>query len=287
VSSVLTPFALGTAVGGIASRRIPVGNAAGDPITSWLNPTSVLIGALAVATSAYLAAVFLAADAVRHGEPDLAEDFRGRALAAGMLSGALAAAGLVVVRLDARVLSDELLGGTGLVGVIASGIAGAATLALVWSRRFEPARYSAALAVAAIIAGWALGQEPTVLPGLTIEQAAAPHDTLVAVVVAIVGGAVILFPSLALLFRLALGGRLGHGADEPAALSPGRGVLAASTSGLLARAAAACLIAGVGFLNVASAEWAHAIGVAALVAFVVLGFLAAIPDLVAPGGGAG
>src|SRR5690242_14224982 len=41
LSSILTPFALGTVVGGIASGRVPVGNAAGDPITSWLNPTSI------------------------------------------------------------------------------------------------------------------------------------------------------------------------------------------------------------------------------------------------------
>jgi molybdopterin-dependent oxidoreductase alpha subunit len=65
LSSILTPFALGTVVGGIASRRVPVGNAAGDPVTSWLNPASVLIGVLAVATGGYLAAVYLAADAPR------------------------------------------------------------------------------------------------------------------------------------------------------------------------------------------------------------------------------
>src|SRR5689334_4781853 len=33
VSSVITPFALGAAVGGVASRRVPVGNAAGDLFT--------------------------------------------------------------------------------------------------------------------------------------------------------------------------------------------------------------------------------------------------------------
>src|ERR671936_644124 len=65
LSSILTPFALGTAVGGIASRRVPIGNAAGDQFSSWLNPTSLLIGVLAVATAAYLAAVFLCADAAR------------------------------------------------------------------------------------------------------------------------------------------------------------------------------------------------------------------------------
>src|SRR3954468_19909270 len=49
VASVITPFALGAAIGGIASGRVPVGNAAGDPWTSWLNPTSMAIGVIAVA----------------------------------------------------------------------------------------------------------------------------------------------------------------------------------------------------------------------------------------------
>jgi len=51
VSSILVPFALGTAVGGIAGGRVPVGNAAGHEWSSWLNGTSIVIGALAVATT--------------------------------------------------------------------------------------------------------------------------------------------------------------------------------------------------------------------------------------------
>ena len=63
LSSILTPFALGAAIGAIAIDRVPVGNAAGHLFSSWLNPTSILIGALAVSNGAYLAAVYLAADA--------------------------------------------------------------------------------------------------------------------------------------------------------------------------------------------------------------------------------
>ena len=37
VSSVITPFALGTVVGAIAVGRVPVGNAA-HPVTPWLSP---------------------------------------------------------------------------------------------------------------------------------------------------------------------------------------------------------------------------------------------------------
>src|SRR3954462_14298649 len=51
VSSLLTPFALGAAVGGIASGRVGVGNPGGSLVTSWLNPTSIAIGALAVGSA--------------------------------------------------------------------------------------------------------------------------------------------------------------------------------------------------------------------------------------------
>jgi cytochrome bd ubiquinol oxidase subunit II len=284
LSSILTPFALGAAVGGIASRRVPVGNAAGHLFSSWLNPTSVLVGVLAVATAAYLAAVYLAADAVRRGESQLARQFRARALSAGMLAGAVALGGLAVLHSDAAPLYHHLIYGDGLAALIVSILAGLCTLILVCLSRFEPARYTAALAVAAIIAGWALAQRPLLLSGLSIEQAAAPHNTLVAVLIAVIAGAAILFPSLALLFRLVLHGALDH--TDPAASQsrPESQVLPASRGGLPARSAAACLMAGVGFLTVADASWAHAAGVVCLLGFVVLGFIAVAPaDLAALG----
>ena len=116
LSSLLTPFALGAAIGGIASGRVPVGNAAGDMWSSWLNPTSILVGMLAVATAAYLAAVYLAADAARLDDRDLAEAFRVRALAAGVLAGALALGGLGALAADAEPLFDDLVGGAGAAG---------------------------------------------------------------------------------------------------------------------------------------------------------------------------
>src|SRR5207248_6457675 len=80
LSSILTPFALGAAVGAIATNRVPVGNASGHLFSSWLNATSIFIGILAVVSGAYLAAVYLAADAARDGQPALERDFRLRAL---------------------------------------------------------------------------------------------------------------------------------------------------------------------------------------------------------------
>jgi cytochrome bd ubiquinol oxidase subunit II len=276
LSSILTPFALGVAIGAVATDRVPVGNAAGGFVSSWLNPTSIVLGVLAVVTSAFLAATYLAADAAREGSEELELAFRWRALAAGVAAGAVAIAGIFVAYADKPKLFHSLLDGRALPAVIVSAAAGVASLVLVHRRRFEWARYSAAIAVAAITAGWALSRWPTILPGLTVHQAAAGHDTLVAVVVAVLAGAVLLLPALALLFGLALTGRFR--ADEYApiahAMRPRSGP--AVRPRVVAREALACLIVGFGLLNVADAGWAHAVGVVSLVGFVVLAFRAII-----------
>src|SRR3954447_11553952 len=244
ISSVLTPFALGTVVGGIASGRVPVGNAAGSEFSSWLNPTSLLVGVLAVTMASYLAAVFLCADATKRGDQGLEEQFRRRALGAGIVAGVIAVAGLGVIAGDADRIFHRLTTGVALAGLVISLVAGVATLALVWRRQYELSRYAAAVAVAAIIAGWALAQSPLFLPGLTIEAAAAPRTTLIAVTVAVLGGAVVLFPSLALLFRLVLTGRLAEDGGS-ITLRPAPRLIRASRQDFLARAALAFLIAGI------------------------------------------
>jgi cytochrome d ubiquinol oxidase subunit II len=280
LASLVTPFALGAAAGAIAAERVPVGNAAGRVFSSWLNFTSVLIGVLAVAFSVYLAAVYLAADAARRGEGELEEAFRRRALVAGVVAGGLSLAGLIVVRANARSLYTGLVHGSALPVMIVSVLAGIATLALVYTRRFEIARGSAALAVAAVIAGWALARYPTLLPGLTVHQAAASHDTLVSLVVAVIGGGILLFPALGLLFTLTLRGHLGAEpeASEPVITPearPKRRDLLAPAAG--ARLAVALMIVGVGLLNAADAPWAHAVGVVSLFAFVIVGFAVIVP----------
>jgi cytochrome bd ubiquinol oxidase subunit II len=266
-SSILTPLALGAAVGAIASGRVPVGNAEGDLVTSWLNATSLLIGALAVATAGYLAAVYLAGDAVREGKPELARAFRVRALAMGLVAGALAAGGLIVLREDARPLFDGLTTGAGLAAVLLSGLAGLVTLALVRAGRYEPARFSAALAVAAIVAGWGIAQSPDLLPGLTIEDAAAGRSTLWALLISIAAGLVILVPSLALLYGLVLRGRFDLGA--PAGQEPPQPQVTRGARGLAA-AAVTLLVAGVA-LTLFADGIGLAIGVLSLVGFIALG----------------
>jgi cytochrome bd ubiquinol oxidase subunit II len=215
LSSVLVPFFLGTAAGAIADGAVPVGNAKGDQWASWTTPLPLFVGALAVLTGAHLAAVFLGADSERAGRPDLVDEFRRRALISGVLTGAVAIIGLVVVNQRASDLYDGLTSGAGLACVIASGAAGLITLWLEWRERFEIARYTAAAAVGAIVAGWALAQRPYLLPPhLTVREAAAPDATLLALVIAACVGMALLIPALAWLFRLAITGQLSY-EEEP------------------------------------------------------------------------
>ena len=203
-SSLVTPFFLGAVAGGVASGRVPPGVARGNVVTSWLNPTSVLSGALAVVAGMYLAAVYLTADARRSGQLDLAAEFRRRALAAGVVAGLLAVAGLAVVHADAPRLWAGL-SGRALPLVALSGAAGVASLALLAARRYLLVRVSAALAVAAVLWGWGAAQYPHLLPGapgLTVAQAAAGPATLQATTISVGVGIVLLVPSLAWLFLL-------------------------------------------------------------------------------------
>ena len=271
LSSIATPFALGAAIGGIASGRVPVGNAAGNLITSWLNPTSIIIGVIAVAASGHLAAVYLAADARRQVEPRLLGAFRARALVSSVITGALALVGLAVMRADAPHLFSGLAQGAGLGAVVVSGAAGLITIALVWFGRYESARYAGATAVAAIIAGWAAAQRPDILPGLSTQAASAGRATEVTVIVVIGLGALVLVPSLILLFRLFL-----RGTFDPSAVRESiparreRGRIPTSLVGILV----VLLVVGSGLTVFADAGWAQALGVGALLIFLAGGFIA-------------
>jgi cytochrome bd ubiquinol oxidase subunit II len=206
-SSVVTPFFLGTVAGGIASGRVPTaGN--GDGVTSWVNPTSLLGGVLAVLACAFTAAVFLTAEARRRDEPDLEAWFRRRSLIAAVVTGVAALVGIAVLRADSPRLFDHLLG-RGLPLVLLSALCGLASVVLL--RRAAPRLLQglAVTAVAAIVAGWGVAQYPFLLgTHLTIAGAAAPTSTLWALTVVAAVALLLVVPSMGLLFVLAQRGRL-------------------------------------------------------------------------------
>jgi cytochrome bd ubiquinol oxidase subunit II len=202
VSSILTPFFMGTVVGAIASGRVPVGNAAGDPVASWTGAAPVITGALFVATGAYLSAVFLVHDARRAGDPDLEKYFGARALAAAVVAGAIAVAGLAIYHADARYIYDGLVGDA-LPLVIASVLCGAGVLAMLWRGGRRGLRPLAVVAVVAVVWGWGIAQHPYLLPkALTISQGAATEATLEAVLIVFGAAIVIVLPALGFLYTL-------------------------------------------------------------------------------------
>lgn len=202
LSSILTPFFLGTVAGAVASGRVPVGNAEGDPVSSWLNPTSILGGVMAVGVCAYLAAVYLTADAERQNRPDLTEAFRNRGLVMAIVTGAAALAGIFVLRADAPELFRGLTH-RGLPLIVASALGGLASIFLLARHRYVLARIAAAIAVTAVIWGWGAAQYPEMLVDeLTVARAASAPATLKAVLVSLVVGSVLFIPGLFWLLSL-------------------------------------------------------------------------------------
>ncbi|MBW3668679.1 MAG: cytochrome d ubiquinol oxidase subunit II [Actinobacteria bacterium] len=207
-SSVLTPFFLGAVAGAVASGRVPAEPVTIDPFEPWVNPTSLLGGVLAVATCAYLAAVFLAADADRHRHAELARRYRTNGIGAALVAGGVALAGIFVLRADAPRLFDGLTGrGAPLVGLSALG--GLWSVALLVRCRYGLARVAAALAVTAVVWGWAAGQYPDLLVGeLTVAEAAGSATTLRAMLASLAVGSLLFAPALVALLVVHARGRL-------------------------------------------------------------------------------
>ncbi len=214
-SSVITPYCFGAVAGGIASGRVP-SEGHGDPMSSWVNPTSVLGGVLAVVTCGYLAAVFLTAEAHREGEPDLEQWARIRAVVAGVAAGAVAVVGLFVLRNDAHRLYSELLH-RGWPLVAASALAGAGALvAVLRPGMLRPAlvRPLGALAVATVLAGWGSAQYPYLLGDhLDLHAAAAPSATMSFLAIVAVLALLLVVPSLVWLLVLTHRGQLAASDD--------------------------------------------------------------------------
>lgn len=200
-SSIITPFFFGTVAGAIASGRVPL-DGTGDRWSSWVNPTSLFGGLIAVGTCAFLAGTFLVADAERSGNARLAGEIRARALAVGLLTGVLVFTALLPIAHDAPILADGLKSRAAPMVVLAAA-GGLTTMTLLWTRRYAIARLSAVVAVTAVVSGWGLGQYPWLLVDqVTIADAAGATATLKGLLVAVGLAVVIVVPPLAYLLRL-------------------------------------------------------------------------------------
>ncbi len=207
-SSVVAPLLLGFIVGALASGRLRV-TAQGTPVSpqvAALSPFTVATGLFACALFAFLAATYLAVE----GEGELRDDFRRRALLAGVAVFATAALAAALSAVDAPIVFRGLTGRAWSLPLpVATAATAVGAFAALLTRRVRLARLAAALQVALIVIGWGASQYPyLVVPDVTLASASGPRETQVALLVALAAGAVTLFPSLYLLFRIFKGERL-------------------------------------------------------------------------------
>ena len=137
-SSVIVPFVFGCVAGGIASGRVAA-DAPDGTLSTWVNPTSLLGGVLAVVACAFLAATFLVREAAQRDDPGLVAYFSRRAIASGAATGVVALAGVFVLSADSTRLFDRLTG-VALPLVALSGLGGVgAMIAVARGGRPSPA----------------------------------------------------------------------------------------------------------------------------------------------------
>jgi cytochrome bd ubiquinol oxidase subunit II len=202
-SSLITPFFMGTVVGAVTTGRVP-DHPTGNVLAAWTSPTAILTGFLFVAACAYISAVFLVLEARQRGHQDLMRYFSLRATAAGLLTGALAAATFAALSASAP---HDFAGLTGIaLPLVAISIAaGIAVLGMLWLRWYHALllRLTAAVAVATVVWGWGLAQYPYLFPtALSLAAGSAPTAAMVAEFV-VAGLAILLVaPGFALLYFL-------------------------------------------------------------------------------------
>lgn len=202
-ASLITPLLLGVAVGAIAAGDVglPTGSFVDGYLRPWLKPFPLTVGLLTLVLFAFLAAVYLTLEA---RDAALRDDFRRRALGAGVAAFGVAALSLALARRAAPLVWKTLFDSEWAVALhLATGLAAITALAALWWRRWSLARAAAVVQVSCILWGWGVAQFPYLLPpDLTVTQAAAPAATLRLVVAALLAGALVLIPSLYYLFRV-------------------------------------------------------------------------------------
>ena len=203
IASIITPILLGTTLGAIASGTIRFEN--GVPIngffSSWIAPFPFAVGFFALALFAFLAAVYLTVEA---RERELQEDFRTRALLAGVAVGLLALTVFVLAKTGAPTVRAGISRSWWALGLhLFTAIFAIGAFVTLWVRRYAWARVCAAAQVTLILLGWAFAQFPHLVePDITISSAAAPQITLELLLGALAAGAILLFPSYYYLFRI-------------------------------------------------------------------------------------
>ena len=203
-ASTITPFVFGTAAAAVASGQVRVqgGGVQTDLLTGWTTPFALTIGALALSLCAVLAALNLIIEAQNSNDTELVEAFRRRAIIAGAFTLVLDVVAFTLSPFEAPLLWHGMLAHA-LPLVIVTGLIGLGTAASLLLRRYRLARVLAIIVTAFIFASWGVSQFPYLIPvNVTINNAASPPATLLALLIGTITGMALLLPSLWLLFHV-------------------------------------------------------------------------------------
>jgi cytochrome d ubiquinol oxidase subunit II len=202
IASLITPFLLGAAFGVITEGGIRVSSAGDVSLThpsAWLSPYCLANGLLALCTCGYLAAVYL----TNETQDELRNDFRLRAIVSGTATAVMAGVVVVLARQEASWFFDRLLSARSLPVVLCGLAFFAGSAWAVFRRRYLLSRVFAAGEITLLLLGWGLAQYPYLCyPDITFESAAAPVPTLRFLVMTLPVGALLILPSLWLLFSV-------------------------------------------------------------------------------------
>lgn len=201
-ASVVAPFMAGACVGAAAAGSIRV---SGGTVTSgywtWAAAFPLSVGLFTLALFAFLAAAYLVHETP---DPELKQDFRRKAFAAGLAAGALAWLCLALSAGGAPGLHRGLSARPWSVPFHAATAAVALGALAALRRRLDGLSRGLAVAeVAFVLLGWALAQYPYALPpDLLLRDAASPPAVLGPTLAVLGTGAVLVLPAFAWLYAV-------------------------------------------------------------------------------------
>ena len=200
--SVAAPLLFGASAAALAEVSSSTHGAATVSSLPWTGLFAGVVGLLAVALCAHLAATFVTSRLERASQAALAERFRRRGLRTGASLLTLSLLALLAAAWKAPALWHRL--STAALPLLVIGVlATVLSLYALARRRYLLARGATMLTTAAIVWGWLVAQSPRLIgTRLTIHTAAATHTALTAL--AIAGAAVLIavLPAFYLLYVL-------------------------------------------------------------------------------------
>jgi cytochrome d ubiquinol oxidase subunit II len=158
------------------------------------------VGLFAVALCAQIAAVFLVRETADRA---LRDDFRRRAVRATFAVWIIGLIPALLARSAEPTFFEALTAPSARIAIVTAMLLGIAVMLLIARHRDTLARIAVGAEALAVLAGWFGAQAPSLVPGhWTLQAAAASPAMLQAFLIAAACGAIVLIPSLLLLFAV-------------------------------------------------------------------------------------